>query len=105
MTITDGIWQAIQASVSTLPHKVEWYEPSEMRKVEAGQSAHLNIEMIRTFVVPRGVVDLMGGAGALLARCQELADACKCDFSKPTTAPNIQKPSVGRRLFRGTLKD
>ena len=95
MAINEGLWQAIQAGVYALPHKVEWYEPEEMKKAEASQPARLSSEVRTMFVVPRGWADLMGGRGALWDRCQELADETKCDLFKANDGSLIFKTRLG----------
>jgi hypothetical protein len=81
MTINEGLWQAIEACVYSLPHKVEWFEADEERKLQAGQSARATVEMQRTFIVPHNLVDLFG-MGVLFERCKELAAVRQCDFYK-----------------------
>ena len=82
MASTEGLWQVIEICVDSLPHKVEWFEPDELRKSEAGKSAKTNEEVQRMFIVPRDLIDLFGRTEAFFARCREIAAARQCDFFK-----------------------
>jgi hypothetical protein len=71
MTITEALWNAIETSVLTLPHRVEWFEPD----------GSLVREINTMFVVPRNLVDLFG-EGVLFEKGKELAAVRQCEYHK-----------------------
>ena len=77
MTIVDDLWQAIESSVGVLPHKVEWFEDNKI-----GDPAYLRSEIRSTFVVPKNLVESLGGVGAAWGRAEETAARYGCDLIK-----------------------
>ena len=77
-------WDAIKASVYSLPHKVQWFEGNKI-----GDSNYLRSEIRDTFIVPSALVDMLGRSSWDDAR--ELADMTKCDLIKANDGSMIFK--------------
>jgi hypothetical protein len=63
-----AFWQAIEASVCSLPHKIEWFDDS-------GQKV---TEVHGTFIIPKAVADVFGDDTYL--HCDAIARSLNCEL-------------------------
>jgi hypothetical protein len=73
---------AIEQGVALLPITVRWYAPEELEKMADEtvdqETVQETSEIIRTFVVPYGWIELMKGDEALDSAFQEIALRHNC---------------------------
>jgi hypothetical protein len=82
MSVNKVMLDAIEQGVAALPITVRWYAPEELKKMADEtvdqETVQETSEIIRTFIVPYGWIELMEGNGALDGAFQEIALRHNC---------------------------
>ena len=74
--------QAIEATVCSLPHKIEWFDDS-------GQQV---MEVHDTFIIPKAVTDVFGDD--MYLHCDAIARSLPCEFFRANDGALVFKRRV-----------
>jgi hypothetical protein len=77
-----AFWQAIEASVCSLPHKIEWFDDSGQRVAEVHD----------TFIIPKAVLDVVGDETYL--HCDTIARGHHCELFQAIDGALVFKKPV-----------